>query len=362
MLTLIPDLPATVVGVEAHGKVTAEDYVKVLIPAVEAAEAASSDRKVRVLYVLGPEFPQFTAGAVWEDTKLGLGRLRHWERIAVVGDAVWVRRAIRGLGWAMPGEIRVYASDTLNDARLWVTSPLDVKPVSGGRRFFGDAIIAFRVLNEARHRLVGAVFGVQRDWRANLVTVIAIASAVDAIHRAVAAPGAQVRKVRSSPTLVGDSLIAAGVAARSNQQGHDTSGQGHGLRRGVDRVRRRGELNPPDDSEVTPRDPGGNPAAPSSRSAKSGTRSGGTGLRSSGPRPRMTFLAAPPARAVAKGGTQINRPQLVGILPWTTAPIAAASRRSGCLAVVCGQDAVAGELGEDRQVRTAVLQTFIRIG
>lgn len=49
MLTLIPDLPASVVGVEAHGKVTAEDYREVLIPAVEAAEAASSDRKVRVL-------------------------------------------------------------------------------------------------------------------------------------------------------------------------------------------------------------------------------------------------------------------------------------------------------------------------
>ena len=211
MLTLIPDLPATVVGVEAHGKVTAEDYVKILIPAVEAAEAASSDRKVRVLYVLGQELPQFTPGAVWEDTKLGLGRRRQWERIAVVGDAVWVRRATHGLGWAMPGEIRVYASDTLNDARLWVTSPLRVKPVSARKRFFADAIIAFRVLNEARHRLIAAVFGVQRDWRANLVTVIAIASAVDAIHRAVAAPGAQVRKVRSSPTLVGDSLIAAGV-------------------------------------------------------------------------------------------------------------------------------------------------------
>ena len=86
-----------------------------------------------------------------------------------------------------------------------------MKRVSGRRRFVADAIIAFRLLNEARHRLIGAVFGVQRDWRTNLVTVIAIASAVDAIQRAVAAPGAQVRKVRSSPTLVGDSLIAAGV-------------------------------------------------------------------------------------------------------------------------------------------------------
>lgn len=122
MLTLIPDLPATVVGVEARDKVTADDYEKVLIPAVEAAEAASNEGKVRVLYVLGPEFPDFTAGAAWEDTKLGLGRLRHWERIAVVGDAEWLRRAIDALSWAMPGEVRVFASDDLDEARGWVTS------------------------------------------------------------------------------------------------------------------------------------------------------------------------------------------------------------------------------------------------
>jgi hypothetical protein len=119
---LIPNLPAGVVGVEAREKVTADDYEKVLIPAVEAAEAAAGDGKIRMLYVLGPEFPDFTAGAAWEDTKLGLGRLRHWERIAVVGDAEWLRRAIHALSWAMPGEVRVFASDDLNEAREWVTS------------------------------------------------------------------------------------------------------------------------------------------------------------------------------------------------------------------------------------------------
>jgi hypothetical protein len=122
VLTLIPDLPATVVGVEAHENVTAEDYEKVLIPAVEAAEAASSDGKVRMLYVLGREFPDFSAAAAWEDTKLGLGRFRHWERIAVVSDADWLRRTIHALGWAMPGEVRVFESDDLDEARAWVTS------------------------------------------------------------------------------------------------------------------------------------------------------------------------------------------------------------------------------------------------
>jgi hypothetical protein len=119
---LIPDLPAAVVGVEAREKVTADDYEKVLIPAVDAAEAASTDGKVRILYVLGPQFPNLTAGAAWEDTELGIGRFRHWERIAVVGDAEWLGRAIHALSWAMPGEVRVFASDDLDEARGWVTS------------------------------------------------------------------------------------------------------------------------------------------------------------------------------------------------------------------------------------------------
>jgi hypothetical protein len=37
VLTLIEDLPPGVVGVEAHGNVTAGDYERVLVPAVEAA-------------------------------------------------------------------------------------------------------------------------------------------------------------------------------------------------------------------------------------------------------------------------------------------------------------------------------------
>ena len=209
MLTRIPGLPATVVAVEAHEKVTAEDYERVLVPAVEAAVAASSDGQVRVLYVLGREFPDFRAGAAWEGIKLAFGRLRHWERIAVVSDAVWLRRAIHAVGWAVPGEIGVYASDKLNDAHVWVTSAPE--RVTGARRFFGDVIIGFRLLNEVRHRVLAAVFGTQKGWRSNVVTVIVFASAVDATHRVIAAPGAQVRKMRSSPTIVGDSLIAAAV-------------------------------------------------------------------------------------------------------------------------------------------------------
>ena len=209
-LTLISDLPATVVGVHAHAKVTAEDCRNVLIPAVHTAQTAASDGKIRVLIVLAPQFPNVTAGAVWEDVKLGVGRRGRFQRIAVVSDAAWLRRTIRALGWAIPAEIRIFPFGTLTDARGWVIS-LSPTPLSGTRRFLGDVIGAFLVLNEARHRATGALFGVSRDWRANLMTVFMIASSVDAVQRVKAAPRAQVRKVRSSPTFVGDSMIGAAV-------------------------------------------------------------------------------------------------------------------------------------------------------
>ncbi|HET6849956.1 MAG TPA: STAS/SEC14 domain-containing protein [Gaiellales bacterium] len=122
MLTVIPDLPAGVVGVEAQGQVSASDYEEVLVPAVDAAREAAPDGKVRLLYVLGSDFPDYTAGAAWEDAKLGLGRIRSWERIALVSDAEWLRRAIHGLGWMMPGEVKVFETDQTANARAWVAS------------------------------------------------------------------------------------------------------------------------------------------------------------------------------------------------------------------------------------------------
>ena len=48
-----------------------------------------------------------------------------------MSDAEWLRRAIHGLGWIMPGEVRIFLLDELDSARDWVTSPL-----SDGERFF----------------------------------------------------------------------------------------------------------------------------------------------------------------------------------------------------------------------------------
>ena len=118
MIDLMDDLPETVLGFTARGKVTGEDYETVLIPAVEAK--LERQPKVRLLYHLGSQFEGFEAEALWDDAKVGLHHMNDWERIAVVSDTGWIRGAVKVFGFAMPGRIRTFADSELADAKAWI--------------------------------------------------------------------------------------------------------------------------------------------------------------------------------------------------------------------------------------------------
>ncbi|HEY0773267.1 MAG TPA: STAS/SEC14 domain-containing protein, partial [Nocardioidaceae bacterium] len=70
MIRLLGDMPAGVLGLEAVDDVEKEDYENVIVPAVK--QAVAEHGKVRVVYVLGPEFDEYEREAVWEDLKLGV--------------------------------------------------------------------------------------------------------------------------------------------------------------------------------------------------------------------------------------------------------------------------------------------------
>jgi hypothetical protein len=120
MITLMEGLPENVVGAEATGTVTDDDYENVLIPAVR--KSREEHGKVRLLYVLGEGFEGWTARAMWQDAKLGLREPSAWERIAVVTDKDWLRHAVGALGWMLPGEVKVFDVGELDAAKGWVAS------------------------------------------------------------------------------------------------------------------------------------------------------------------------------------------------------------------------------------------------
>jgi hypothetical protein len=121
MIEVLKDLPERVLGVKASGQVTAKDYTNVLVPAIE--ERLEEYKKVRLLYIFTDEFEGFSGGAAWEDAKVGMSHLTAFERVAIVTDADWIENMIRAFGFAMPGEVRVFAGRDLDDARQWISEP-----------------------------------------------------------------------------------------------------------------------------------------------------------------------------------------------------------------------------------------------
>jgi hypothetical protein len=120
MLEMIKGLPQGVDGVRAVGKVSKEDYLRVLDPLIHEAQFAR--RRLRFLFHLGPEFEGFTPGAAWEDAKIGLQSLGLFDGCAVVTEVGWIRESTRLMGFFMPCPVRVFGNQDLNQAIAWLDS------------------------------------------------------------------------------------------------------------------------------------------------------------------------------------------------------------------------------------------------
>jgi len=116
----ISGLPDNVLGFTARGKVTAEDYEKVVIPAVEKKLVKHS--KLRLIYHMGEEFEGYEAGAMWDDAKVDIGHFMSWEKIAIVTDIEWIRVMGRVFGFTIVRQVRLFHNKELQDAVEWVSN------------------------------------------------------------------------------------------------------------------------------------------------------------------------------------------------------------------------------------------------
>lgn len=110
--------PRDVVAFAAKGFIDAEDYEKTLIPEIEAR--IRQEGKVKLLYVLGPEFEGFSAGAAWDDARLGLTHIGDFPRIAVISDREWIRAATRMFAPLVASEVEAFSMDQMEAAKAWI--------------------------------------------------------------------------------------------------------------------------------------------------------------------------------------------------------------------------------------------------
>ena len=118
MLTMIEGLPDHVIGFRIHDKLRAEDYETQLVPLVN--EKLADHPRLDLLCCIEGEWKGMEAGAVWQDLRLGLGRIGHWARMAIVSDISWLENAIKLFRLLSPGELRHFASGDYAAARDWV--------------------------------------------------------------------------------------------------------------------------------------------------------------------------------------------------------------------------------------------------
>ncbi|SON58405.1 hypothetical protein HDIA_4864 [Hartmannibacter diazotrophicus] len=117
---ILPGYDGAVIAISAKGHITADDYEKTLTPLVE--ERIASFGKIRFLYILGPEFQSFSAGAAFDDARLGLSHLGDFERIAVVTDIDWISWGMRLFAPLIPAPVRVLPVDAIEDAKAWISA------------------------------------------------------------------------------------------------------------------------------------------------------------------------------------------------------------------------------------------------
>ena len=119
MLEAMTRLPPGLLGFEVNGALHADDYRDMLLPAVEAA--IQRGEKVRIVLVF-ESFDGLSGGALWQDLKMGVEHLTHWERIALVTDIDWMTHLTALFGWMTPGDLKRFPLAEREAAIVWAAT------------------------------------------------------------------------------------------------------------------------------------------------------------------------------------------------------------------------------------------------
>jgi SpoIIAA-like len=123
MLKPMSDMPTGTIGFEAYGDVDDDDFEEVVAPVLRREIAAG--RKVRLLYLLGPQLDDFDADMVKEEMKFAARHTTAYERVAIVSDESWLRPALRMMSILVPGRLRAFPVAQLQSAKTWVAADAD---------------------------------------------------------------------------------------------------------------------------------------------------------------------------------------------------------------------------------------------
>jgi hypothetical protein len=115
------DLPPGTLGFRASGKISSDEYRRMIEPIYAALERGE---KLSIYFELADDFDGLDVGALLQDVKaagsVGLKHRSSWQRMALVTDKYWVRHGASAFGWLAPGELRLFELSEGDEARAWL--------------------------------------------------------------------------------------------------------------------------------------------------------------------------------------------------------------------------------------------------
>lgn len=104
------------VAFKAIGTLTHQDYER-MVPVLESALAGVKDPDIFALVDV-TELDGLELQAAWDDIKLGVKHIRHFEKIAIVGKTTLREVLAKLANWFTPAEVRFFVDN--GDAVAWL--------------------------------------------------------------------------------------------------------------------------------------------------------------------------------------------------------------------------------------------------
>lgn len=118
MIVVMERSQGKVLGLKASEMVTDADYKDVLIPRLESI--IKEHGKARLLFEFDEKFDGYEPTALWDDSVFGIKHKNDFEKIAVVGGPNWVEWATRMSAAFMPGAVKTFAAQEIQEAWAWL--------------------------------------------------------------------------------------------------------------------------------------------------------------------------------------------------------------------------------------------------
>jgi len=118
MIEQIDGFTDDILALHVSGKVTVEDYRDRLIPA--ARDKIARHKSLRIYCEIKDDFAAYTAGAMWEDLKLGISYWGDFGKMAIVTDSGAIRTAVTLFAPFFQHPIRIFPNDQTAAARAWI--------------------------------------------------------------------------------------------------------------------------------------------------------------------------------------------------------------------------------------------------